>query len=96
MGLYSGGVITGRIFVSEIWGAYFQEGLFFGGAYSRNFTVFCEFAFTFSDVTSGRKKGYFSLSLFMGKNNRAKTQPTIVLEPKKGRKLNENWDPRVN
>ena len=32
MGLYSGGLIIGRIFVSEIWGAYFREGLFLGGA----------------------------------------------------------------
>ena len=50
MGLYSGGLIIRRIFVSEIWGAYFQEGLFFllfyyyiffleGGAYYRNFKV---------------------------------------------------------
>ena len=35
MGLYSGGLIIGRIFTSEIWGAYFREGLFifffFGG-----------------------------------------------------------------
>ena len=28
MGLYSSGLIIGRIFVSKIWGAYFQEGLF--------------------------------------------------------------------
>ena len=28
MGLYLGGLI----FVSEIWGAYFRQGLFFGGA----------------------------------------------------------------
>ena len=28
MGLYSGGLIIGRICASEIWGAYFQEGLF--------------------------------------------------------------------
>ena len=27
MGLYSGGLIIGRIFASEIWGAYFREGL---------------------------------------------------------------------
>ena len=45
MGLYSGGLIIGRIFASEIWpGAYFRKGLFFflggGGAYYRNFTVF--------------------------------------------------------
>ena len=54
MGLYLGGLIIGRIFASEIWGAYFREGLFFffggglilggayfgGGAYHRNFTVF--------------------------------------------------------
>ena len=32
MGLYSGGLIIGRIFAaSEIWGAYFREGLFFRG-----------------------------------------------------------------
>ena len=46
MGLYSGGLINGRIFASEIWGAvaYFREGFFFwgggGGAYYQNFTVF--------------------------------------------------------
>ena len=28
MGLYSGGLIIGRNFASEIWGAYFREGLF--------------------------------------------------------------------
>ena len=28
MGLYSGGLIIGRIFASEIWGAYFRGGLF--------------------------------------------------------------------
>ena len=28
MGLYLGGLIIGRIFASEIWGAYFWEGLF--------------------------------------------------------------------
>ena len=48
MGLYLGGLIIGRIFTSEIWGAYFQEGLFLffysffslggGGIYYRNFT----------------------------------------------------------
>ena len=30
MGLYSGGLIIGRSFASEIWGAYFREGLFLG------------------------------------------------------------------
>ena len=32
MGLYLGGLITGRIFASEIWGAYFRGGgkLIFG------------------------------------------------------------------
>ena len=47
MGLYLGGLIIGRIFVSAIWGAYFREGLFLDGgggegrgAYHRNFTVF--------------------------------------------------------
>ena len=45
MGLYSGGLIIGGIFASEIWGPYLREGLFFflgggggGGAYYRNFT----------------------------------------------------------
>ena len=28
MGLYSGGLIIGRKFTYEIWGAYFREGLF--------------------------------------------------------------------
>ena len=36
MGLYSGGLIIGRIFASEIWWAYFREGLFLGGHYYRN------------------------------------------------------------
>ena len=31
MGLYSGGLIIGKKFASEIWGAYFREGLFCGG-----------------------------------------------------------------
>ena len=31
MGLFSGGLIIERIFTSEIWGAYFQEGLYLGG-----------------------------------------------------------------
>ena len=31
MGLYLGGLIIGRIFASEIWGAYFREGVFWGG-----------------------------------------------------------------
>ena len=30
MGLYSGGLIIRKIFASEIWGAYFWEGLFLG------------------------------------------------------------------
>ena len=30
MDLYLGGLIIGRIFASEIWGAYFQAGLFVG------------------------------------------------------------------
>ena len=30
MGLYSGGLIIGRIFASGIWGSYFREGLFLG------------------------------------------------------------------
>ena len=31
MGLYLGWLIIVRIFASEIWGAYFREGLFLGG-----------------------------------------------------------------
>ena len=42
MGLYLRGPIIGRIYASEIWGAYFREGLFLGGAYYRNFTVLFE------------------------------------------------------
>ena len=44
MGLYLGGLIIGRIFASEIWWAYFREGLVFGRAYYRNFTV-CDYHF---------------------------------------------------
>ena len=46
MGLYLGGLIIGRIFASEIWGAsVFSGGLIFwrgegGGAYYRIFTVY--------------------------------------------------------
>ena len=39
MGLYLGGLIIGMIFASEIWGAYFREGLFLWGGYYRNFKV---------------------------------------------------------
>ena len=38
MGLYFGGLIIGRIFASEIWGAYFREVVVFfggGGGYSK-------------------------------------------------------------
>ena len=31
MGLYTGGLIIGRILASEIWGAYFREDLFLAG-----------------------------------------------------------------
>ena len=31
MDLYSGGLISGRIFASEIWWAYFRDGFFFVG-----------------------------------------------------------------
>ena len=47
MGLYLGGLIIGRFlnFASEIWGAYFWEGLFtylffLAGGYYQNFRVF--------------------------------------------------------
>ena len=50
MGLYLGGLIIGRIFASEIWGAYFHEGLLFffwgggwWGAHYCNFMVFSKF-----------------------------------------------------
>ena len=42
MSLYLEGLVIGRIFASEIGGAYFREGFFLGGgrgAYYRNFTV---------------------------------------------------------
>ena len=40
IGLYSGGLIIGRIFASEMWGAYIWEGLFSGGLiYYQNFLV---------------------------------------------------------
>ena len=47
MGLYSEGLIIRKIFASEIWGAYFWEGLIFsffwgGGAYYWNFTVYSD------------------------------------------------------
>ena len=32
-------LIIGRIFASEIWGAYFRKGLLLGGAYYQNLTV---------------------------------------------------------
>ena len=35
MGLYSEGLVIGRIFASKIWGAYFWEGY-------RNFTIQCQ------------------------------------------------------
>ena len=44
MSLYSGGLIIGRMFASDIWGYYVWESLYIfwggGGAYYRNFTVF--------------------------------------------------------
>ena len=60
MALYSGGLIIGRIFVSEIWRAYFRESLIFFwgggvGAYYRNFTVYyCNESILSSDVTVAR------------------------------------------
>ena len=46
MGLYSGGLIIGRIFASEIWGAYFREGLFLlGGLLSEFYGIICYFSF---------------------------------------------------
>ena len=53
MGLYSEGLIIGKIFASEIWGAYFREGsfiyLFFwegggGGLLSEFYGYIIEFA----------------------------------------------------
>ena len=51
LGLYSGGLIIGRIFAAEIWWgggggreAYFREGFFSeAGVYYRNFMVFTTF-----------------------------------------------------
>ena len=46
MGLYSGGLVIGGIFTSEIWGAIFGRAYFFlvggGRAFYRNFTVCSE------------------------------------------------------
>ena len=39
MGLYSGWLIVGRIFASEIWGLIFGRAIIIGGAYYQNFTV---------------------------------------------------------
>ena len=46
MGLYLGGLIIGRIFASEIWGAYFREVVFFfwgggvgGGLFSEFYDI---------------------------------------------------------
>ena len=52
MGLYSEGLIIGKNFASEIWGAYFREGLFFfffgrgggGGLLSEFYGYIIEFA----------------------------------------------------
>ena len=39
------GLLSEGFFASEIWGAYFREGLCFGGTYYQNFTVFVQKAF---------------------------------------------------
>ena len=54
MGLYSGELIIRRIFASEIWGAYFQEGLF-----SFPFFVFC---FLFSVSCKSFRCSFFLFS----------------------------------
>ena len=59
MGLYSRGLIIGRIFVPEIWGLIFERAFFFcwgggGGGYNRNFTVLVGLHFChFKDRTTG-------------------------------------------
>ena len=58
MGLYSGGLIIGRIFASEIWGAYFREGLF-----CFLFVLFC---FCFCFFFGGGGGGGGLLSEFYG------------------------------
>ena len=61
MGLYLRGLIIRGIFASEIWGAYFREGLFFfggGGAYYRNFTVGHFFEYKPSDHTQNTELRY--------------------------------------
>ena len=40
MGLYSGGLMIGRVFASEIWGLIFGRAYFGGGAYYWNFMVY--------------------------------------------------------
>ena len=59
MGLYSGGLISRRIFASEICGAYFWEGLIFfflfgggggGGLLSEFYSMLCNGVLTFETV----------------------------------------------
>ena len=63
MRLYSGGLIIGRTFASEIWGAYIREGFFFfwggggGGAYYRNFTGILN-----SEILNGEGRFYFAIA----------------------------------
>ena len=72
MGLYLGRLIIGRIFASEIWGAYFREGLlllllfifyllfFFGGGGGRLLSEFCV------TENSNKKHPFLLLFLFRG------------------------------
>ena len=59
MGLYSGGLIIGRIFASEIWGAYFREGLFWGGGLIIGILQYLKKIWHFMCMV----KNYFSINL---------------------------------
>ena len=56
MGLYLGGLIIGRIFVSEIWGAYFRKSLFFFGGGGGLLSEFYEYVRDFF-IKSGFANG---------------------------------------
>ena len=55
MGLYLGGLIIGRILASEIWGAYFREGLFLVGLLSEFYGIFQHSSFDMLNKQDGLK-----------------------------------------
>ena len=68
MGLYSGGLIIGRIFAVCDLGGLFSGGFIFGRAYNRNFTVFMtkminNFRMTLTLYSNGAITGSFDFTL---------------------------------